>query len=115
MPETMQELFNKAVLGLRAQGWERGVGVPGTCVYLNWKGNRCAYGHMMSVEFLGTLHDEDWMMVSECIMDKYMTAPGRELREFVSDCQRAHDKSICPDDMERRMRAVAEKYNLTFP
>lgn len=38
-----QEMFNRAVIGIRSQGWERCMD-DGQCVYANDKGQHCAWG-----------------------------------------------------------------------
>jgi hypothetical protein len=136
---TLQELFDKALIGIRAQGgpavlFEDGIG---KCLYRSPEGNKCAIGH--------NIPDEEYnpAMGSRGIVtlcSDFMHYPSiREMKiligvETLADLQSAHDlacwgraalkdadgtvvgvdKDLFLADFELRMKEFAEQYALTY-
>lgn len=108
---TNQEIFDKAVLGLRSQEFqccERN----GVCIYDDGQGRRCAWGHV----------DESLTHLSRgTVCELHAAGVGvaatltTEQVDFGMALQIAHDRSQNPTEMEERLRALATQYNLTFP
>jgi hypothetical protein len=121
--EKKQELFNRAVAGLAAQGFTRAAQQTtyGMCVYRAESGKKCAFGHLIPDD----KYDATWEGKS----------PSREMIElvvggpidpwsfetlFFYDLQRAHDNAYtpqgdAPEEMKKNLRAFAGKYNLEIP
>lgn len=108
---TRQEMFTRAVHGLKSQGWVRSV-AAGRCSYDNGNGKRCAWGHVDP-----SLSGSDLRDILSLHQDKVGVA-GALLAEdltFVCHLQSAHDLSREPQVMAMEFQALATQYNLTFP
>lgn len=106
-----QEMFTRAVVGLKSQGWVRSV-AAGRCSYDNGAGRRCAWGHVDP-----SLSGSDLRDILSLFQDKVGVA-GTLLTEdlhFACHLQSAHDLSREPQVMAMQFQALANHYNLTFP
>ncbi len=110
---TRQEMFDKAVRGLRSQGFERCYSEEHRmCVYDDGKGRHCAWGWIDEATWahpdagdLVTLSDEGIGLAPRLGIEDYSWAKRLQV---------IHDTSKC-DNMEQRLRFFAEQSNLTFP
>lgn len=120
---TMQEAFNKAYLGLKAQGFCRAINNEDTCVYLAKDGKKCAIGQLLEGEngknVLGSVHSpyiievEGGRVTSKEV--RFKEIEGLPM-DFLAALQVAHDSGRGhPKYMEHNLRKVAEYYNLTVP
>lgn len=107
-----QEMFTKAVVGLRSQGWLRSMSANGNyCVYQSNDGRRCAWGHVdpcLTFEQTGVMGLCD---------DRIGVAADMSVEDltFAEKMQEAHDSSLSPSIMEMRFKNLAVKFALTFP
>ncbi len=93
-----QEIFNKAYLGLRDQGFEQSE-QDGECRFKGPRGQRCALGHCLTDEQLEVADHKGTYWVMGQI------APGSpRLRDFLGDLQLVHD------DNPYFMRAALERF-----
>lgn len=111
-----QEFFDKTVNAIRAQG-KPSIG-PNGCRYRGIGGLKCAVGHHITddeyspeMEYLGCSH---WEFLS-------MLPDGHVLKEYVRlarSMQASHDRAARSGnflgDFERRVRIVAEEYELVY-
>lgn len=113
----IQEMFNKAYLGLKSQGFERCMEDNSlfACSYSN-NGKHCAWG------WVDTSIDDEMARlnrgtVASLIEDGIGLAS--ELTpyeaEFAYKLQCAHDQGTSPDEMITRLAKVAYTYSLTIP
>lgn len=106
---TRQEAFDKAWLGLKSQGWGKASIVERKgerCVYLTEDGKRCAFGWCLTEEQARTAAGSAYTV---CFNQRI------PYDEFYTDLQRAHDQSSGPENMQAKLRGVADRYNLTVP
>lgn len=114
--EALQQVFDKAYLGLKAQGFERSH-ENATCLYRGPDGKKCAIGHVIP--------DEHYRPEMEGCSVLYITRWCREalpvgLRGMPAQLalyrlQRCHDQARDPEDMQRRLVHYAEDWELTVP
>lgn len=110
---TIQEMFNRAYLGLRSQGFERCMSDDrDRCCYLNYKGMRCAWGWVDT-----DLTSFDERNVTE--LAEHCTGIAGELDKdgiiFAQELQEAHDYGASPPVMMNNLQQLVNKYNLTIP
>jgi hypothetical protein len=133
LKEWMQQAFNKAYLGLIAQGhrsWENG-----GCKYRCEDGSRCAVGMLIPDRYeledieenniQSLLEDtEKRLIVSEMIElpEELLEQETYATIEFLRQMQRAHDDGSSADDSQTwlhrfriKMVAVASEYELELP
>lgn len=108
-----QEMFDRAVSGLRSQGFERCVNAHGEGVYADDNGRHCAWGWVDT----SVRGDQSTYYVADLATDKIGLAPGLTLEEleFANSLQWCHDTSDLPIVMERRLRRLGEREDLTWP
>lgn len=117
MGPSKQELYDKAVAGIAAQGFERaGEWITTTtgrnlkCRYLTDDGKRCAIGHNLC-ETNARFYDHQGAGANDVARDMgWEPIPG-----FYGDLQNAHDASPNPDDMKRNLRSFGQHYDLEVP
>lgn len=111
-PLTRQEMFDRAVIGLRSQGFTRCLHARGGCAYADGAGRHCAWGWVDT-----ELPYDQALFVAALARDKIGLAATLDHTdlEFVVGLQVCHDAGIMPDSMERRLRALAITYDLIFP
>ena len=108
---TRQEMFDRAVRGLRAQGWER-CSDGQRCVYSNEYGLRCAWGH---VDPSLTQYDAGSVEALRHFHKGIATDLSAEDCEWAMDLQAQHDNSGGRVDMQDRFRTFGTRYGLTWP
>lgn len=107
---TMQEMFNRAVIGLRSQGFEK-CGDDSGCMYSDGEGKRCAWG------WVDTSLGQDVVGGVDCLRSGGVglasTLSADEMT-FARALQDAHDTSRdC--FMEEDLRGLGSRFGLTFP
>jgi hypothetical protein len=115
---TKQEMFDRAVRGLRAQNWQRCVTIDesGTirCVYYDPEtGFRCAWGH---VDPEGTKWNRGNVFGLRQDGVGLAAQLDHDTLPFAEQLQEAHDfidEELPP--MEQRFRLIAEQHGLTWP
>lgn len=114
---TIQEVFDKAVRGLRDQGWRKasvgGDWISGACKYRTSSGLRCAIGHVIPDEkYSPKLEGRSAYDVAHHIGLVIEDMPSGF---FLNRLQECHDQALNRLDMHRRFRAFAARYGLEFP
>jgi hypothetical protein len=129
--ENLQQVFDKAWNGMKAQGWKRATGWTGIgCEYKTKDGLKCAIGHVVPEEFVA--HGSD----GSCDVAGRVTGLILRYSEWsdlfanlniidLQALQECHDHYfIKPNDeegiagvydVEAAFRKYAEKYSLTIP
>lgn len=126
-----QEVFNKAVKGLAAQGFQSSRNEDKTCRYRGPEGLKCAVGHLIPdevdctplegspvyfralIDLLNTLGYNVEVGVA------YLSAGGSVCYEhtpdvrFLFELQIAHDNAYNAESMKNNLMAFAQKYNLS--
>lgn len=108
-----QEMFTRAVLGLRSQGWARCMDKRGGCSYDDGDGKRCAWGHVDP-----SLSGADFRNVSDLFHLKVGVASTINSAldlAFAAQLQTTHDVNPIPSNMESEFRCIAQINNLIFP
>lgn len=113
---TRQEMFDRAFIGLRSQGFQRCVDDTATCVYHGRNGTHCAWGW---VDPDGTPHgNSGGGVLTLRVAHRGLAARlSEDDLEFAVDLQSVHDSGWARStvQMEPRLRDFASKYNLTVP
>ena len=110
-PLTKQEMFNRAVRGLRSQGFTRCMVAGMGCSYGDGEGHHCAWGWVDTslaneIGSVYALRDRGIGVAAQLSTDDV---------EFAAALQTAHDCGLTPVRMEGSLRALAERHNLTWP
>lgn len=108
---TNQEIFDKAVRGLRGQDFET-CAKDGICVLFDPDtGMRCAWGHVDPENTKGHSNGT----VEELVKARVGVAATltTDQVEFGTALQIAHDRSDTPHEMVGRLRALATQFNLS--
>ena len=126
-----QEVFNKAVKGLAAQGFQSSRNKDKTCRYRGPEGLKCAVGHLIpdevdctplegdSVYFRGVIDLLNTLGYNVEAGVTYLNASGSVCYEhtpdvrFLFDLQKAHDNACNAESMKDCLTAFAQKYNLS--
>ena len=115
---TKQEIFDRAVRGLRSQGfkraWQASESHPseGYCKYLTSDGLRCAWGWVD--QSLGTEdHGDIWTLRWRGI--GLAASLDGDLALFARRLQAVHDLAKDHLEMETELRSFAKAQNLTWP
>ncbi len=96
-----QEMFTRAVTGLRSQGFNR-CQVNGDSVYGDDQGRHCAWGWI------------DPIASSKPEYSRYFVS-GLMTDGVATQLQWCHDDSRSPSTMERRLRQLGEREGLSWP
>lgn len=128
---TQQEIFDKALSGIRRQGVKAESGE--FCVYYDYEtGNKCAAGQLLDDKtaeavaetdmgkwfYLDDMHTEDVQAIKEIGIPDYLTTPDNI--SLIQDIQYCHD--FAPggynpnfmDGFEMGMKELAESYGLVY-
>lgn len=114
---TLQEMFDKAYIGLASQEFKKCLGSwtvesKGICVYSDGNGKHCAWGWVdMSLDknVIGLVNDlKNWRIGIAATLDE-------EQLDFASKLQIAHDKSDNQQDMKNNLKKLADEYKLLVP
>lgn len=114
--EALQQAFDKAYLGLKAQGFERSHENE-VCLYRGPDGKKCALGHLIPDDQYR--HDMEgrgvgWILRNfpEALpLELHNDRTMRDLRRL----QQCHDLSGSPEAMKARLHQYAEVHGLTVP
>ena len=115
-----QEAFNKAVIGVVAQGGpsmkSRHLGVSSQCVYHAKDGRKCAVGHLIEDE------DYDHVIENKTVTHLHVMGYIQKLSnvsvELLVKLQDAHDSMLADENLDEFIadaKNIASRYNLTFP
>lgn len=111
---TKQEIFTKAYLGLKGQGFAKAYSESRQgCQYRAPDGLRCAIGHVLPDELYVEMFDEKFLSGSE--LKQYVSIFDEVPDEFLDDLQGIHDNSYSAESMEHRLLQFADKHSLTVP
>lgn len=117
---TKQEMFNRAVRGLRSQGFERCMSNPGPDldpepVYNDGNGRHCAWGWVD--RSIGPEAKNNAFFVEDLALEGVGIAKSltTDLLAFGRNLQWCHDDSPTPAVMERRLRRLGEREGLKWP
>ena len=115
-----QEAFNKAVLGVVAQGGpsmvEPHLDYCSQCAYRAENGRKCAVGHL--------IEDEDYdpyverKSVSHLHFRGYLPKLSDVSVELLVELQDSHDSMLADENLDefiKDAKDIASRYNLTFP
>jgi hypothetical protein len=109
-----QAMFDRAVIGLRSQGYERSVDAVGTCLYAS-HGNerRCAWGWVDR----DLTPDHNFGTVSSLRSNNIGIAAKLDQADldFANALQRCHDFASSPSEMRAMLRAFAIMFMLLWP
>lgn len=115
-----QEIFTKAYIGLRDQGFERSVTVDEhgdeTCAYRGDNGLKCAIGHCIPDERYKPELEGDTPNHNPKLLGKalgFSLTPEDAL--WLTDLQRCHDSACSGSGVQRYLRRFAEKHGLEVP
>ena len=120
-----QSIFNRAYLGLKAQGFKVSATAGGKCMYRGPGGLKCAAGHLIPDDRYA------FAMERRCASDVgtvygfdiFGEGVTKEDENFLDNLQEAHDYPIneghdpgeeCPT-IEPHLRELARRYNLEVP
>lgn len=114
-----QEIFNKAFLGLKAQGFNQSITDTKKCLYRGPDGMKCAIGHIIPDE----LYKKNWDVKSKTVdflpntLWKKLGIDwlSNNMYQFLMALQRIHDNCRNPELMEARYREFARENNLSVP
>lgn len=114
--EALQQAFDKAYLGLKAQGFERSHKNE-ACLYRGPDGKKCALGHVIPDEhYLPEMeHDSAFAVVEQYPEVVPVGLRGDWGKRALHRLQRCHDQALDPEDMQRRLVHYAEDWGLTVP
>lgn len=114
-----QEVFDKAYLGLKSQGFRKSANHNNKCFYRGPAGLKCAIGHCIPDKAYcvdwdsknGTLASDIQAELKEMDYDLFSEVSG----DFLDNLQAVHDNSNSPEDMKRRLQDFAKTCGLTVP
>lgn len=116
---SLQEMFDRAYVGLYEQGFEQSLNHAGGCLYNAPDGKHCAWGH---VDPTLPLDAEGLAIAPNCSDDgimRYGLAGNLDdhALEFAARLQSAHDRieSRRPARMRRALEALANQHRLLVP
>lgn len=109
-------MFDKAVAGLAAQGFEQSKDAYGGCAYRGEDGRKCAMGHCITDDQYLRINEGE--AASKVIRDLgwYNAVRGG----FADQLQYCHDEADhgsldVPTAMKQALRALGERFGLTIP
>lgn len=113
---TEQEAFTKAVVGLRAQGFEKAMAAYNnySCAYAAKDGKKCAVGQLLTKEEAFFMEGKSIDAILRVWPERIPSLAGLDPM-FLGRLQSAHDSANEPKDMELNLRMLAERRGLTYP
>lgn len=122
MTLTNQEIFDKALFGIRSQNYTLSMKTGGTCAYRGKNGNKCAIGHCITDQHAASwdnlstgdypsssIRDVFWLKKNE-----YSLFFEDSQIDFLASLQDIHDLIIDKDDFEKKMQNLASEYQLNY-
>jgi len=120
---TNQEIFDKALFGIREQGTQASQDTSGRCLYRSGIGS-CAIGHCIDDETAKEWDEAegDITEISERgdgLYHQYVNYFNEDQLGFLLDLQKAHDEHLAqgkgsPHQWELQMKEIAENFNLRY-
>lgn len=120
-----QEVFDRALFGIRAQGGPSRNADGGSCKYRTSSGRKCAIGHNISDEAYDS--GLEGRIAENVLITEALRKSGViEETLFLTELQLAHDQAPYSDPLffqgdqhrgrgfESRMAGIARAYNLTY-
>ena len=107
----MQEVFDKAVNGIRAQG-ALSVNGEGLCCYRGPAETKCFVGQLITDEAYDPELEGAGASMWSVRVARVSSGVGGLPVNFLVDCQDAHDDADDLDEFEEAIAVVAEKYDL---
>ena len=118
-----QEIFNKAYLGLKSQGFAKSFDGK-VCLYRDTEGRKCAVGYLIPDE-LYSVDMEGWVVsilverfpeIAKIlgVQDSDGPIPVSFL-SFLDELQMCHDFGHTPEKMEKNLQDFAHDCSLTVP
>lgn len=113
-PLTIQEMFNRAVIGLASQGFTRCLRTPEGpgCMYSDDKGKHCAWGW---VDTDIPSNKEGTVYTLQAQKLGVAAQLNDDTVRFAIALQNAHDRHDTPAKMKLALASVASSYNLSIP
>lgn len=108
---TKQEVFDKVVAGLRAQGYEQSLNVAGHCSFRGKNGTKCAVGHILPDDIADRMRVEYTNEFGQ-YLDQIPGFSEAKHYYLLDDLMGAHDNGHDPGAMMRNLREVAKNHNL---
>lgn len=118
--KTKQELFDNALFGIRAQGYERGYSAStGLCQYRGDNGTKCAIGYSIADDNYDPQYDNGDGDALGAFAAALGAEPDDEMTQFMFHLQHCHDagapaRALLADVFEARMRGFAERNGLIY-
>ncbi len=117
--ERQQEVFNKAYLGLAAQGFRRSIKNEADedemCRYRSPNGLKCAVGHLLTDEQYTPEMEGNSILSLERLTGVDLGEVFGVDMMFLQDLQECHDSGLEPSEMIESLVAFAERFGLTVP
>jgi len=128
--KTVQELFNTAVIGLAAQGFERSFGPDGySCRYRGAEGRKCALGQLIPDEPTLLIAEGGYCELGSAVLKAagvepaedavpaghFVTPKDDHVARFLQQLIAAHDRGEFPDEMKYKLRMLAKAFECTIP
>lgn len=114
---TKQEIFNKAYLGLKSQGFKRSGTVDQPCMYNGPNNTHCAIGWVIpnlpeshSIKKIAINFPEKLLGIVAVNNFELL-----QILPFLRRLQTAHDEGFTPTEMQRDMLHIAKDFNLEVP
>lgn len=117
-----QEMFDKAVAGIRAQG-ALARSEYGLCFYITPAGHRCAIGQLISKQLAETVENERLFGEDTSVLTlssipeavEAFAAEGIDIEdEFIQALQQYHDVSFNLEDFEKDLSFFARAWGLEY-
>lgn len=110
---THQEMFEKAVRGVLAQGRLAQDSPGGSCFYEMQDGSRCAAGHLLTDEQIAQVIEREANENSFASINSWLHVVPAENQNFVADLQQVHDGAIDLEDFKNRLGLFVLEWKLT--
>lgn len=106
-----QEIFDKAVAGLRSQKFEKSM-IGASCAYRGINGQRCAIGWL--IDNADYNEDLEGLSINDPRVQKMANVHPQNQRDeaFLGKLQLTHDTNSQPLNMKRNLEGLALMYDL---
>ena len=110
---TNQEAFDRVIIGLKTQNWERSTSEDDCCAYRGEGGRKCAVGLLIKDEEYAPRWDEIGIGVRTLYYYKLLPKSLLEVPpDLLEDLQFFHDKTL--SDRFEELKNIAKKHQLEF-
>lgn len=120
---TNQEIFNKALFGIREQNYKQSDNRD-SCAYRGNNGTKCAVGHCIddaTAERWDALGDSSIRSIFHHSPEEYSKVFDNEQLPLLADLQAVHDTTLDPlsfafgqAEFEQEMKNIARGFNLVY-